>query len=616
MKQKFISALVLLLSPIFSYAADPHSYAQPERILVKHIDLALNVDAEKQTLDGTATLTFERKDKTANLILDSMGLKIESIQIQKSKKKWVDAKYTSGKIDEILGSKLEIELPPNTDVKVVRIKYAAAKDSAALNWNTALQTISKRPFLSTSGEPITTRAWIPCQDTPIVRTTYAAEIHVAQSDLMALMSTNNPTNVNPTGHYSFKMEIPVPSYLIAMAVGKLGFKSTGTRTGVYAEPEILERAATEFSDTEKMVAAAESLYGKYVWGRYDLLVLPASFTWGGMENPRLTFITPTLITGKKDLVDVVAHEIAHSWSGNLVTNAQWSDIWINEGFTTYVQYRIIEQLHGTPTRMRDMALDRKSLENDFKDKDSLKSEDTRLKTNFEGRNPDDAFSNVPYTKGALLLYAVEEKIGKPAFDAFLKKYFAKYTFKSITTDQVIEEFIPLVGKDFLMAWIAQPYLPLTAPALPSEIINHMDLLVKNFLEKGQVPAETEIQALTSKDRCYFLEAVLNKVKLDQIRKLDAAFHFSETKDPEVLTLWYTITLPKNYDPTLATVPAFLGSVGRGKFLVPVYEALLASKNGKKLATSIFEKNKTFYSPLMNSRLEKKFFKGKNKVAQN
>jgi leukotriene-A4 hydrolase len=360
MIKNIVSTLVILATQT-AFSADPHSYSQPHRIQVKHIDLDLNVDVEKKTLDGTATLTFDRKDQTADLILDTSGLKIESAQIETSKNKWADAKYIMGTIDPILGSKMEIELPKDKNVTKIRIKYAASPDATALQWNTPEQTSSGRPFLVTNNQPINARTWIPTQDTPEVRATYSAKITVAQKDLMAVMSAgNNPTKTNADGKYSFNMELPVPSYLIALSVGKLEFQSTGPRTGVYAEPEVITKAAKEFEDTEQMIQATEKLYGKYVWGRYDLLVLPASYPWGGMENPRLTFITPTLITGKKDLVDVVAHEIAHSWSGNLVTNAEWNDLWINEGFTTYVQYRIIEQLHGIDTRMRDMALDKTS----------------------------------------------------------------------------------------------------------------------------------------------------------------------------------------------------------------------------------------------------------------
>lgn len=604
MKTKsFLAILFILLTPVLSFATDPHSYAEPERILIQHLDLDLKVDTETRSLSGTATLTLDRKDASATLVLDSQDLKIHSIQA-KDKKKWTDVTYTLGKADPILGQKLEINLPTDASVKTVRITYEASHEAQGLQWNTAEQTISKRPFMLSNNEPIAARSWIPCQDTPVVRMSYSAKIHVVQPDLMAVMgSANNPTKTNTKGNYSFNMEIPVPSYLVALAVGKLEFISTGKRTGVYAEPGIVKEAAAEFSDTEKMLAAAESLYGKYAWGRYDLLVLPASYPWGGMENPRLTFVTPSLITGKKDLVDVVAHEIAHSWSGNLVTNAEWSDVWINEGFTTYVQFRIIEQLHGTPVRMRDMALSNAELTNYLNEKDT-KSEDTRLKTDFKGRDPSDAFSDIPYIKGAFLLYAMEEKVGKAKFDEFLKNYFKKHTFQSITTTQVIDEFSTLVGKEFLESWIMQPNLPSTLPAMPSVMVSHVDGLVKSFVTKNTVPAQTDIAKMTSKDTCYFLESLPRKLSSAQLKTLDDAFHFSSTVDPEVMTLWYKLSLPKNYELTMQTAPVFVSKIGRGKFVRPIYEALVSTPKGREIAVATYEKHRNFYSPVTRGQIEK------------
>jgi leukotriene-A4 hydrolase len=604
-------ALAIFL-PTIIFAADPHSYSEPEKIQIKNLDLDLHVDAEKQTLSGTAILTLDQKDPNANLVLDTKDLKIEKIESKSTNGKWYAIKYSLGNTDPILGEKLEIILPKNKFEKTVKITYAATPNSQALQWNTPEQTLSKRPFLIVNNQPINARTWIPLQDTPVVRMTYNARIQVAQNDLMAVMSSNNnPTKINPKGKYEFKMNIPVPSYLVALAVGKLEFKSTGLRTGVYAEPEMLEKAAAEFSETEKMILAAEKMYGKYVWGRYDLLVLPASFPWGGMEYPKLTFVSPTLITGKKDLVDVVAHEIAHSWSGNLVTNASWNDLWINEGFTTYVQYRIIEELHNTATRMRDMVLDKNALEEYLNDKETL-AEDTRLRPDFSGRNPDEGFTDVPYTKGALMLYSIEEKVGKPTFDNFLKTYFAKYTFKSISTDQVIEELSKIVDKTFLTEWIDKPGLPKNVASIESTMIDKIDMMVKTFKLTGGAPGKKDIETMTSKDICYYLQALPRKPSIYKLDFIDSVFLFSSTPDPEVRTLWYKLTLPRDHKKSLATVPEFLSGVGRGKFVIPTFTALTETKKGKKLAGSIYEKNKMFYSPGVRERVEKKIYKTKDK----
>lgn len=591
-------------------ADDPHSYAEPDRIVIQHLDLDLNIDVEKKILAGDATLTILRKDAAAPLILDTNNLTISAIKIMESKTKWVDLPYTLDKADEILGQKLTINLPKKLPSNIVKISYSASPDAVGLIWNTAEQTVSKRPFLLTNSEPIGGRSWMPCQDTPVVRMSYSAKIHVVQKDLMAVMSANNPTQTNEKGEYSFNMTIPVPSYLVALAVGKLSFKSTGPRTGVYAEPEMVEKAAAEFSETEDMLQAAESLYGKYVWGRYDLLVLPASYPWGGMENPKLTFVTPTIVTGKKDLVDVVAHEIAHSWSGNLVTNASWNDTWINEGFTTYVQYRMIEKLRGTPVRMRDMSLDIAGLKNHLNDK-SIPEGDTRLRPDFKGRSPEDSFNDVPYIKGALFLYAVEEKIGKKKFDEFLNLHFQKNKFKSVSTQQVEDELSKIVDKQFVSDWIHQTYLPESIPATPSTMIENVNVLVKNFNDTKTTPTQEQAADLTSKDRCYFLESITPKdPSVEQLKKLDSVFHFSSTKDPEVLTLWYKLSLPKSYGPTFQTAPTFVTSVGRGKYVRPIYDALMKTKKGEQIAKATYEQHKSFYGPTTRSQIEKILYKKK------
>jgi leukotriene-A4 hydrolase len=603
MKQKTLLILSILFTATLAVASDPHSFSNPDQVQVTHIDFELNADLEKETLDGTAIYTLDRKNIEAPLILDSKFLTIQFVDIFGSKSKKQPLEYKLGEKDEIKGQSITIQLPKDPKVTKVRIIYSASKDSDGLQWNSSIQTSSKRPLLLSNSEPIGTRSWLPCQDTPTVRTTFKAKIDVEQKDLIAVMAADgNPTKTNTKGEYQFNMNIPIPSYLIAFAIGRLEFQSTGKRTGVYAEPSMIEKATNEFMEAEKMLEAAEKLYGKYVWGRYDLLVLPASYPWGGMENPKLTFITPTIITGKKDLVDVVAHEIAHSWSGNLVTNAQWSDLWINEGFTTYVQYRIIEELRGTPIRMRDMALDKSFLEEEFKNKE-LAANDTRLNADYTNRDPGDAFSDIPYVKGALFLYTIETKVGKPTFDKFLKDYFQKYTFKSITTDQVMEELSKIVDKAFLDEWINKPYLPKSVAAIPSTIIDGVNKDVKTFKMVGGAPNKNSIANMTSKDIAYYLQSLPRKASIYKLDHLEAAFGFSKTPDPSVRTEWYKLTLPQKYKPSMETAGQFLSEVGRGRYILPIYRALMKTKPGSAIAQNAFEKNKLFYAPHVRNEIK-------------
>ena len=286
------------------------------------------------------------------------------------------------------------------------------------------------------------------------------------------MSAENPTAVNAEAVYSFAMPHPVPSYLLALAVGELEFRPLGgsPRAGVYAEPPVVEKAAAEFADTEKMIAAAEALYGPYRWGRYDLLVLPPSFPFGGMENPRLTFATPTIIAGDRSLVSLVAHELAHSWSGNLVTNATWNDFWLNEGFTTYFEMRIMEAVYGREHSEMLAALAHQDLADAVAEAGAT-SPDTHLRLNLAGRNPDEGVTSIPYDKGYFFLRLIEETVGREAWDAFLRGYFDTFAFQSMDTDGFLaylrEKLLagrPGVEEKLqIAAWVDGPGIPANCP---------------------------------------------------------------------------------------------------------------------------------------------------------
>ena len=326
-------------------AKDPHSLSNPEEIRVRHIDLDLNVSFPEKTLYGTAVLFLERLNAEApRIVLDTLDLNIFEVESASGDEAYQVARFAAGEADPILGAALSIELPPSVDR--IRIKYSTSPDARGLQWLEPRHTAEKKdPFLLTQSQAINARSWIPLQDTPQVRMTFRANIKCPEH-LMAVMGAANNPQVLAAGNYSFEMPQPIPSYLIALAVGDLSFRALGSRTGVYAEPSVIDSAAAEFSDLEAMMANAERLYGPYRWDRYDVLVLPPSFPVGGMENPRLTFATPTILAGDKSLVSVIAHEIAHSWAGNMVTNATWDDIWLNEGFSVYVERRLVEEIYG------------------------------------------------------------------------------------------------------------------------------------------------------------------------------------------------------------------------------------------------------------------------------
>ncbi|HEX8685971.1 MAG TPA: M1 family aminopeptidase/hydrolase, partial [Pyrinomonadaceae bacterium] len=409
---------------------------------MRHVALDWTVDFGRRVLAGAATLDVERvsADEGAPLVLDTRALNVSRVEASADGTRFAAAEFAVGQSDAILGAPLTVRLP--SGARRVRVHYETSPAASGLQWLEPAQTAGRRhPFMFTQSQAIHARSWIPLQDTPQVRVTYEARVRTPR-DLLAVMSADNDSAANRDGDYSFRMAQPIPSYLIALAVGDLHFRPTGRRTGVYAEPSVVERAAREFADTERMVEATERLYGPYRWGRYDILVLPPSFPFGGMENPRLTFATPTVIAGDKSLVSLIAHELAHSWSGNLVTNATWRDFWLNEGFTTYLERRILEAVYGRERAQMEAALGRRTLDDELK---TMQERDEILHVDLKGRDPDEGFTQVPYEKGALFLRHLEETFGRERFDPFVRAYFDRFAFQSITT----EDFVSYLRQNLL-----------------------------------------------------------------------------------------------------------------------------------------------------------------------
>ena len=405
-----------------SYITDPHSRSRPNEVVVRHVSLDLDVDFAGHRVSGTAAFDLEhRAAEATQLVLDTWQLDVTAVRGADG----ADLPFELGEHDPVLGSALSIEVGAADHVVV---HYATSPEARAMQWLEPQQTASGKPFLFTQAQPILARTWIPCQDSPAVRVTYDATVRVP-AELLALMSAENPVE-RTDGTYHFSMPQPVPSYLIALAVGDLEFRELGARSGVYAEPSVVDGAAWEFADTEAMIEAAERLYGDYRWGRYDILVLPPSFPYGGMENPRLTFATPTILAGDRSLVTLIAHELAHSWSGNLVTNSTWNDIWLNEGFTVYFETRIDEELYGGPYTDMLLRLGRQDLERAVADE---QPRDTWLELDMAGRDPDEGPTKIPYEKGSLFLRLIEATVGRERFDAFLRSYFDTFAFESMDT---------------------------------------------------------------------------------------------------------------------------------------------------------------------------------------
>ncbi len=582
---------------------DVHSYSNPHQVRTTHVELDLEVRFETKTLAGTVTLPLRRLDASAPLILDTRDLTIRTVEAAAGEKgDFQPAKYELGRADKILGAPLSVTLPQAADR--VRVTYETSPEASALQWLDAAQTVGgKDPFLFTQSQAIHARSWIPLQDSPGVRTTYRARIRTPKH-LIALMSARRDFRLAdrkepPNGDYTFRMPHAIPSYLIALAVGDLEFREMGYRTGVWAEPKVVPAAAREFEDTERMMQAAEKLYGPYAWLRYDLLVLPPSFPFGGMENPLLTFATPTVIAGDKSLVNLIAHELAHSWSGNLVTNATWRDFWLNEGFTVYVERRIQEIVYGEERAKMEAVLGRQDLEQDLA---KLPPTDQILFIDLNGRDPDDGMTEVPYEKGALFLTALEQAFGRERFDAFLMGYFAHFQFQSITTEtfraylreQLLDKDPSAAAKVPVEEWLTQPGLPESAPRFTSDAFKEVDARAAEW-KAGK--GSTKKPEWNTQQWLHFLRALEPGIGSPEMAALDRAYGFARSGNSEILFQWLVMSLRANYTPANRTLDEFLTNVGRRKFVKPLFEELVKTPAGKARAEALFAKVKPRYHPI-------------------
>jgi aminopeptidase N len=582
-------------------------------VVVRHTGFDLSVDFGAKTLSGTATIAVERIAADAPLMLDARELDVRSVEVGTvgelrplagANVQWSEAKFTVDQAE--FGQAIRVELPADADA--VRIEYATAPGASGLQWLAPEQTADgSSPFLYTQSQAIHARSWIPCQDTPGVRSTYDAVVRV-DGGLTALMAARSMPSEEP-GVFRFDMEQPIPSYLVAMAVGSVKFEELGPRSGVWAEPSVLDRAVSEFGNVESMIDAVEGLYGPYRWERYDILVLPPAFPFGGMENPRLTFATPTILAGDRSLVALIAHELAHSWSGNLVTNASWGDLWLNEGFTVYVERRVMEALYGREREEMEAMLGKQDL---VKELAELPEPDQRLSTDLAGRDPDDGLTNVPYEKGALLLRLLEETYGREAFDPFLQRWFTEHAFTSVrTTDfeafvrtELIEKHAPLAGKApvDLDGWIHQPGMGPGAPSPHSAAFEKVDAALKALLA-GEVEATTlDTKGWTPHEWLHFLRAIPEGFSAENMATLDAAFGLTTSTNSEILAQWLEVSVRRGYGKADAALEAFLLGVGRRKFLTPLYRALIESGRSAD-AQRIYAKGRAGYHPITQRTLD-------------
>ena len=598
------------VAPVLSTpdALDSASYAKPAEARVTHVALDLSVDFSTRRAGGTATLDLERRPDAKEIILDDNGLEIAGV---------VDAAhqpltFRTGRNDPNLGSPLMVALRPDT--KRITITYKSAPNASALQWLTRRQTAGKKaPFLFSQGESINNRSWIPTQDSPGIRQSWEATIHVpaGMTAVMSAPRVEQPITQGGESVFNFRMSHSVAPYMIAIAVGDLAFKPLGPRTGVWAEPATLEAAASELSDTEKMVAAAERLYGPYRWGRYDVLVLPPSFPIGGMENPNMTFLTPTFIAGDKSLVSLVAHELAHSWSGNLATNATWNDFWLNEGMTTYAERRIGEELYGKKQADEQIALGIDAMNEAITDAGGLNSPDSRLHLDVKGRHPDEALTNVAYEKGAAFLRTIEANIGRERFDEWLKGWFNRHAFQPVTSAMFLADIRQnLIKGDkelerglMLDRWVYEPGIPSNIARPPVGTFAEQDRDSAAFARGAAAPQEWK--QWTTDERLRFLNRLPRKLPKARLDALQSAFDLNGSTNMEVRYAWLDLAVGSRYDGAVSSLEQFLTSQGRGKFVRPLFRALAKDKQwGLPIAKRIYPKARPLYHPLVARDVDK------------
>ena len=610
--KKTLSALLLTAWMSLAAHADPLSYARYDQVRTTDLYLDLKADFNRKTLGGYAELTLNWLDKSArNLVLDTNELSIAKVQVLNPNGRWTAASFMLDKLDVEKGRALRIALPFQPEK--VRVYYHTAPSAAALQWMAPEQTLSgKRPFMFSQSEEINARSWAPVQDTPAVRFTYSARIE-APAGLRVVMSAENDQNATGAGGWKFRMAQPIPSYLLAIAIGEIDVRNLGPRTAVYAEPARIDAAAYELADTEKMMNAAESLYGPYRWDRYDMIVLPPSFPFGGMENPRLTFVTPTKIAGDRSLVDLIAHELAHSWSGNLVTNASWKYMWLNEGFTTYVTTRIVEKLYGQ--EVADMNLQ-------VEQEEAMASLATipPAKQVLATRGPDvdpSVYSDggLIYPKGAWFLRTLEQRAGREVFDPFLRGWFDQHAFKSATTD----EFVDYLKKNLLDAhpeymsqaeldeWLYAPGIPASAVHVGSPRLAALDAQRTGWL-KGELPtAQLNGKNWIALEWMHFLNDIDGKANAQQLAELDQNFNLAKSSNNEIAFRFYLAAVKAGYN-VREPLNSFLMSVGRQKFVVPLYAALLKNPAEKDWAKAVYAKARSHYHPVTQAAVDKQFAK--------
>ncbi len=581
-------------------ASDPHSYRDPAQPSIRHIEFDFTFDFRNRTTHGRARYSLDRPSD-GRLFLDTHAIQIRRAQTGETPVPW-----SLGEADPILGQRLALQFPPGT--AEFEIDFQLPPTARALQWMDASQTAGGRhPFMYSQCQAIHARSLFPCQDTPAVRFTYRARLHVPKP-LVGLMAAapEGQSTQGDLGVFSFHMPQPIPSYLFGLAVGDLTWRDISARCRIYAEPPLIEAAAWEFAETEQMLQIAEGLYGPYLWDRYDLLMLPRSFPYGGMENPRLTFANAIFLTGDRADTSLVAHELAHSWTGNLVTNASWEDFWLNEGWTTYAEFRICERLYGREYVELAAVRDRNLLFEDY-ERFRPTPQYTQLKFPMQGVDPEETFSRVPYYKGLFLLILIEQSVGRETFDAFIHGYILDHAFRSLTTEQFLDYLRHNLPQAFdrvaIEEWIYQPGYPADGPVFRSRAFEAVEVAAAAFIADGRL-TQAQLAGWSPDQIVLFLQQMPETLPPAACRQLDRVLDMPHCQRFVTQSLFYSLAIRSGYRAVWPRAEALLLASGSRLSLMRLFRAVAQAPWTRSKARALYERARRGYHPLTQQEIER------------
>ena len=581
---------------------DPHSHYVSGQPKMKHVRWHVEVSFADRVLDCTALITFNKPGLTT---LDLRGIEIKFVKDDR----FFDLAYARIQDRPVIGGAIQFVVPES---RMVFIEYKTSPSASGLQWLTKEQTSGKRhPFMFTHGQCLHTRSFLPCQGTPEVRFTFDATI-VVPKELRALMGANHISRSDWREFEDrvverWRMQQPIPAYLVSLAVGDLEERDITDRCRVYAEPEMIEQATAEFKDIGKIMEAAERLAGPYEWGRFDMLVLPPSFPYGGMENPRLAFLSPTIVTGTGSMAFVIAHELAHAWTGNLITNASWGDFWLNEGWTTYFEHRILEELYGKEEALLHMAIQERGLKRDMDRFFATgKQAWTKLGVDLtQDDDPDDVFSIIPYVKGAMFVQMLEEAVGRARFDKFIQRYIERFKFISISTQRFLEfvegELSGVLETVHHLEWVDGEGVPTNAPRVNSQ----KAAVALADAQFNMVPLDSH--AWSSNQWVLYLQSLSRELPKSHAEEL-TQFGLTRAVNIEVRWSYLLFALEVGFmdDEVARSVEELLTTVGRMKYILPIYRALACKPVALVYAQQIFDKARSGYHPIAIAQVERIF----------